>query len=82
MASLLKKENYKTLTGPDKAAILLLALGEEHAAKLFDIMDEDEIPGAQPGDVQPRNRGLRRHRAPVRRIYRPGLGDRLGRRLD
>jgi len=43
MANLVKKENYKSLTGPDKAAVLMLALGEEHAAKLFEIMDDDEI---------------------------------------
>lgn len=42
-ANLVKKENYKSLTGPDKAAILMLALGDEHAAKLFEIMDEEEI---------------------------------------
>ena len=27
--NLVKKENYKNLTGPDKAAILMLALGED-----------------------------------------------------
>jgi flagellar motor switch protein FliG len=43
VANLVKKENYKTLTGPDKAAILMLALGDDHAAKLFEIMDEEEI---------------------------------------
>ncbi|HUT50199.1 MAG TPA: flagellar motor switch protein FliG [Alphaproteobacteria bacterium] len=43
MSNLVKKENYKNLTGPDKAAILMLALGEEHAVKLFEIMDEEEI---------------------------------------
>jgi len=41
--NLVKKENYKNLTGPDKAAILMLALGEDHAVKLFEIMDEEEI---------------------------------------
>jgi flagellar motor switch protein FliG len=41
--NLVKKENYKNLTGPDKAAILMLALGDEHAASLFDLMDEEEI---------------------------------------
>jgi len=42
-ANLVKKENYKNLTGPDKAAILMLALGDDHAASLFDLMDEEEI---------------------------------------
>ena len=43
MSNLVKKENYKNLTGSEKAAILMLALGEEHAVKLFEIMDEEEI---------------------------------------
>jgi flagellar motor switch protein FliG len=33
----------RSLTGPQKAAALLLALGEEHAASLFARMHEDEI---------------------------------------
>ncbi|MEJ0046741.1 MAG: flagellar motor switch protein FliG [Rhodospirillales bacterium] len=31
------------LSGPQKAAILMLALGEEHCARLFGMMHEDEI---------------------------------------
>ena len=37
------REDYRTLTGPEKAAILMLSLGEEHAAKLFQHMDDEEI---------------------------------------
>jgi flagellar motor switch protein FliG len=37
------REDYRSLTGPEKAAIMLLALGEEHAAKLFGYMDDEEI---------------------------------------
>lgn len=37
------REDYRTLTGSEKAAILMLALGEEHTAKLFEHMDDDEI---------------------------------------
>lgn len=37
------REDYRTLTGKEKAAIFLLALGEEHTAKLFEFMDEEEI---------------------------------------
>lgn len=37
------REDYRTLTGPEKAAILLLSLGEEYAAKLFTHMDDEEI---------------------------------------
>lgn len=37
------REDYRTLTGPEKAAILLLSLGEEHTARLFEHMDDEEI---------------------------------------
>src|ERR1700743_1064946 len=37
------REDYRTLTGPEKAAIFLLSLGEEHTAKLFEHMDDEEI---------------------------------------
>lgn len=37
------REDYRTLEGREKAAILLLALGEEQASKMFEHMDDDEI---------------------------------------
>lgn len=37
------REDYRTLSGPEKAAIFMLALGEEYTAKLFSHMDDDEI---------------------------------------
>src|SRR5579864_6736756 len=37
------REDIRTLTGPEKAAILMLALGEEHTARLFSLMDDEEI---------------------------------------
>jgi flagellar motor switch protein FliG len=37
------KEDYRSLTGPQKAGIMLLSLGEEQAAKLFTMMEDDEI---------------------------------------
>lgn len=37
------REDYRTLAGPEKAAIFLLALGEEQTAKLFEQMDDEEI---------------------------------------
>ncbi|KAA0590274.1 flagellar motor switch protein FliG [Azospirillum lipoferum] len=37
------REDYRTLTGPEKAAIMMLALGEEHSSKLFSMMDDEEI---------------------------------------
>ena len=43
MSSIRVREDYRGLTGPEKASILLLALGEEQAAQLFVFMDDDEI---------------------------------------
>ena len=37
------REDFRALTGPEKAAILMLSLGEEHAARLFELMDDEEI---------------------------------------
>jgi len=37
------KEDYRSLTGPQKAAMLMLSLGEEHSARLFGMMDDEEI---------------------------------------
>ena len=37
------REDYRTLTGPEKAAIFMLALGEDYTAKIFELMDDDEI---------------------------------------
>lgn len=37
------KEDYRKLSGAQKAAIFLMSIGEEMAVKLFAMMDEDEI---------------------------------------
>ncbi|HEX2114574.1 MAG TPA: flagellar motor switch protein FliG, partial [Alphaproteobacteria bacterium] len=37
------REDIRSMSGPERAAVLLLALGEEHAAKLFALMDDEEI---------------------------------------
>ncbi|MCF8496001.1 MAG: flagellar motor switch protein FliG [Alphaproteobacteria bacterium] len=37
------REDYRTLSGPEKAAILLLSLGEEQTSKIFEHMDDSEI---------------------------------------
>jgi len=43
MATMRVREDIRTLTGPEKAAILMLALGDEHTARLFALMDDEEI---------------------------------------
>ncbi|HWA30113.1 MAG TPA: flagellar motor switch protein FliG [Rhizomicrobium sp.] len=37
------KDDPRQLSGPERSAIVMLALGEEHSAKLWEMMDEDEI---------------------------------------
>ena len=43
MANLVKVDDGRNLKGPQKAAILMLALGEDHCTRLFAMMHEDEI---------------------------------------
>ncbi len=43
MAGLRVREDYRTLSGAEKAAIFMLALGEDHAKRLFEYMDDEEI---------------------------------------
>ncbi|MBO42995.1 MAG: flagellar motor switch protein FliG [Rhodospirillaceae bacterium] len=37
------REDIRGLAGPEKAAILMLALTDEHASRLFSILDDEEI---------------------------------------
>lgn len=37
------REDYRALSGAEKAAIFMLALGEDHTSKIFEHMDDDEI---------------------------------------
>jgi len=36
-------EDYRNLSGPQKAGVMMLSLSEEQAAKLFSLMDDEEI---------------------------------------
>ena len=37
------REDYRTMNGPEKAALLLMSVGEDNATRLFALMDDDEI---------------------------------------
>jgi flagellar motor switch protein FliG len=37
------KDDVKSLTGAERAAVIMLSLGEEHSEKLWRMMDEDEV---------------------------------------
>ena len=37
------KDDYRNLSGPQKAAIFMLAVGEKHATSMFERMDDEEI---------------------------------------
>lgn len=43
MATQAKAVDYRGLSGPEKAAVFILALEDKHAAKLFELMNDDEI---------------------------------------
>ncbi|MFQ6018251.1 MAG: flagellar motor switch protein FliG [Kiloniellaceae bacterium] len=37
------REDYRTMSGPEKAALLLMSVGEEYASRLLTLMEDDEI---------------------------------------
>jgi flagellar motor switch protein FliG len=37
------REDVRQLSGAERSAVLLLALGEEHSARLWQMMDEEEV---------------------------------------
>src|ERR1700742_1597463 len=37
------KDDIRQLSGAERAAVIMLSLGEEHSAKIWTMMDEDEI---------------------------------------
>lgn len=43
MAKTITKDDYRSLTGLQKAGILMMAVGEENASKMFSMMNDDEI---------------------------------------
>jgi flagellar motor switch protein FliG len=43
MATMRIRDDYRTLSGQEKAAALLLAIGEDQMGKLFTLMDDEEI---------------------------------------
>jgi flagellar motor switch protein FliG len=42
-AKTLAKDDVRQLTGPERSAILMLSLGEEHAAAVWKMMDDEEV---------------------------------------
>ena len=42
-AKAVAKDDVRQLSGAERSAIVMLALGEEHSAKLWQMMDEDEV---------------------------------------
>ena len=37
------RDDYRDISGPEKSAILLMSLGEEHASRLFAMLEDEEI---------------------------------------
>ena len=70
------KDDYRSLNGLQKAALLVMSVGEDTAAKIFQLMHDDEIREisqtmANLGTVERDG-----DRAAVRRVRRPDLLDR------
>ncbi|MDE2373185.1 MAG: flagellar motor switch protein FliG, partial [Hyphomicrobiales bacterium] len=42
-AAVRTQSESKSLTGPQRAAVLMLALGEQHGAKIWGLLDDDEL---------------------------------------
>ena len=38
-----ERQDYRSMTGPQKAAMFMLAIGIEHSARIFERMDDEEI---------------------------------------
>ena len=36
-------DNFNVLTGPQKAAILLMSLQDEYVSKIFSLLDDEEV---------------------------------------
>src|SRR5882757_5600521 len=36
-------KSTKVLTGPERAAVIMLALGEQHGAKIWNLLDDDDL---------------------------------------
>ena len=49
---MLKSEDYRALGGPQRAAIFMMALGEEQCTRLFALMHEDEIKDIYDAEKQ------------------------------
>ena len=49
----------RQLTGPERAAVLMLALGEQHGAKIWSMLDDDELRAAFGRHVHHRQRSRR-----------------------
>ena len=48
MTAIATTQDYRNLSGPQKAAILILALGDVQGGKLFSLFHEDEIRETMP----------------------------------
>jgi len=38
-----ERKNVRKLTGPERAAVLMLALGDQHGGKIWGMLDDDEL---------------------------------------
>ena len=67
-------EGSEPLSGPKRAAILMLALGEQYGGKVWSLLDDDEVRELSMRDVDARHRRGRRGRGPAARIRVADVG--------
>ena len=64
----------KPLSGPKRAAILMLALGEQYGGKVWALLDDDEVRELSIAHVDARHRRGRRGGRPAARIRLADVG--------
>jgi hypothetical protein len=71
------KEDIRSLTGAERAAIIMLSLGEDHSQQVWKMMDEDEIKEVSQVMSNPGLGFLRPDREIAGRLRFPDVGHRL-----
>ena len=81
MATKANRNELKGVDGPSKAAMIMMALNEDQAAKLFAMMTDEEIKGITQAMAELGSIKGSTVRGAVRRVRRSNVGNRLFRRF-
>ena len=69
----------RELSGPERAAVLMLALGDEYGGKIWELLDDDELRQLSITHVDARHHRIRTGRGAAAGIRQPPVGDRRAR---